>query len=240
MKSYNSRRVEDTAIVKYVTPREASKILGVNERTLRRWDAEGKISTIRTPSEQRRYNVESYAANSGSVGIRSVVIYARVSSRAQQPDLNRQVAALSSLYPNAEIVSEVGGGLNFKRKKLLALLERIFKGDVRMVVVAHKDRLARFGFDLFRWLCEQNRCELVVLNETALSPEREMVEDVRREVVRIVGILPTEQRSLLLQEVLSSCSHVKESLTPPTPRVSDEIGGMQGTEAQHTPSLREV
>ncbi len=112
------------------------------------------------------------------MGSRAVVIYARVSSRAQQPDLNRQVAALSALYPNAEIVSEVGGGLNFKRKKLLALLERIFKGDVRMVVVAHKDRLARFGFDLFRWLCEQNRCELVVLNETTLSPEREMVEDI--------------------------------------------------------------
>lgn len=109
---------------------------------------------------------------------RAVVLYARVSSRAQQPDLNRQVAALSSLYPNAEIVSEVGGGLNFRRKKLLALLERVFKGDVRMVVVAHKDRLARFGFDLFRWLCEQNRCELVVLNETSLSPEREMVEDI--------------------------------------------------------------
>ncbi len=109
---------------------------------------------------------------------RVVVIYARVSSRAQQPDLNRQVAALSNLYPNAEVISEIGGGLNFKRKKLLALLERIFKGDVRMVVVAHKDRLARFGFDLFRWLCEQNRCELLVLNETALSPEREMVEDI--------------------------------------------------------------
>ena len=47
-----------------------------------------------------------------------------------------------------------------------------------MVVVAHKDRLARFGFDLFQWLCEQNRCELLVLNETSLSPEREMVEDL--------------------------------------------------------------
>ena len=57
-------------------------------------------------------------------------------------------------------------------------MERIFKGDVRMVVVAHKDRLARFGFDLFKWLCEQNRCELVVLNETNLSPEAEMVEDI--------------------------------------------------------------
>ncbi|EDZ95780.1 transposase [Limnospira maxima CS-328] len=47
-----------------------------------------------------------------------------------------------------------------------------------MVVIAHPDRLAIWGFDLFRWLCEQNRCELVVLNETSLSPEPEMVEDI--------------------------------------------------------------
>ncbi|AMW27151.1 hypothetical protein N39L_35730 [Limnospira platensis NIES-39] len=51
---------------------------------------------------------------------RKVVIYARVSSRAQQSDLNRQVAALSNLYPEAEVVSEIGGGLNFKGKKMLA------------------------------------------------------------------------------------------------------------------------
>ncbi|MCT7995120.1 IS607 family transposase [Laspinema olomoucense] len=164
-------------MARYVKPKEAAEILGVHERTLRRWDENGSIETIRTPAGQRRYNVESYAAKSGS-DKRKVVIYARVSSRAQQSDLNRQVAALSNLYPEAEVVSEIGGGLNFKRKKMLALLGQVLSGDVRMVVVAHKDRLARFGFDLFRWLCEQNRCELMVLNETSLSPEREMVEDI--------------------------------------------------------------
>ncbi|MCT7975939.1 IS607 family transposase [Laspinema olomoucense] len=164
-------------MARYVKPKEAAQILGVHERTLRRWDENGSIETIRTPAGQRRYNVESYTAKSGS-DTAKVVIYARVSSRAQQSDLNRQVAALSNLYPEAEIVSEVGGGLNFKRKKMLALLGQVLSGDVRMVVIAHKDRLARFGFDLFQWLCEQNGCELVVLNETSLSPEREMVEDI--------------------------------------------------------------
>ncbi|WP_456057555.1 IS607 family transposase [Aerosakkonema funiforme] len=166
-------------MARYVKPKEATQILGVNERTLRRWEENGSIETIRTPSGQRRYNVESYTTKTGNNNNnRIVVLYARVSSRAQQADLNRQVAALSNLYPQAEIISEIGGGLNFKRKKLLSLLERILSGDVRMVVVAHKDRLARFGFDLFGWLCEQNRCELVVLNETSLSPEREIVEDI--------------------------------------------------------------
>lgn len=61
---------------------------------------------------------------------------------------------------------------------MLALLGRIMSGTVKRLIVAHKDRLARFGFDLFGWICEQNGCELVVLNETALSPEQEMVEDI--------------------------------------------------------------
>ena len=164
-------------MAKYVKPKEAAEILGVHERTLRRWEEDGRIGAIRTPSGQRRYDIESYVAKSGG-DRRRVVAYARVSGRAGQPDLNRQVAALSSLYPQAEIIAEIGGGLNFKRKKLLALLEQILSGDVRLVVVAHKDRLARFGFDLFRWLCEQKGCELVVLNDAGLSPEREMVEDI--------------------------------------------------------------
>ncbi|MEK9513903.1 MULTISPECIES: IS607 family transposase [Limnospira] len=164
-------------MARYVKPKEAAKILGVHERTLRRWDDNGSIDTIRTPAGQRRYNVESYTAKSGS-DKRKVVIYARVSSHAQQSDLNRQVAALSNLYPEAEVVSEIGGGLNFKGKKMLALLGHHLSGDVGMVVVAHPDRLAIWGFDLFGWLCEQNSCSLMVLNQTSLSPEPEMVEDI--------------------------------------------------------------
>lgn len=122
------------------------------------------------------YDVQSYTAKSGSV--RSTVIYARVSSARAQGDLNRQVAAIANLYPDAEIISEIGGGLNFKRKKLLTLLERVMQGTVGRIIVAHKDRLARFGFDLFKWLCDQHGCEILVLNETSLSPEAEMVEDI--------------------------------------------------------------
>jgi predicted site-specific integrase-resolvase len=93
-------------------------------------------------------------------------------------DLNRQVAALVALYPNAEVISEIGGGLNFKRKKLQALLERVMQGTVQRIIVAHKDRFARFGFDHFQWLCQQYGCEIVLLNETTLSPEQELTQDL--------------------------------------------------------------
>ena len=204
------RELGEAYIVKYVTPKVAAEQLGVHFRTLVRWEKEGKIQAIKTPSGQRRYDVQSYTAKSGS---RSTVIYARVSSRAQQPDLNRQIAKIANLYPDAEIVSEIGGGLNFKRKKLLALLERVMQGTVGRIIIAHKDRLARFGFDLYRWLCEQHGCEIVVLNETSLSPEAEMVED-------ILAILHCFSSRLLALRKYKS--QVKED--PDLPRFKSEKG----------------
>jgi predicted site-specific integrase-resolvase len=122
-----------------------------------------------------------------------------------------QIDFLQSRYAGAEVIQDIGSGLNYRRKGFLSLLERILSNDVGLVVVANKDRLCRFGFALVAWLCERQKCELLVLNQSSLSPEREMVEDARREVVQLVETIPHELRSRLLQEILSSCSRVKES-----------------------------
>jgi putative resolvase len=105
------------------------------------------------------------------------ICYGRVSTHSQQ-DEQRQLEHLRTRYPEAEIISEVGSGLNFKRKKFLAILERIIDGDIQRIVVAHPDRLVRFGFELVRWLCTKFECELVVLNDRKLSPEQELVQDM--------------------------------------------------------------
>jgi len=159
---------------KYVSPSQAARTLGVNERTLRRWEEAGKIKAFRTPGGKRRYDITTFTAKS----VRSTIVYARVSSPKQREDLQRQSDYLQSQYPTAEIISEIGGGLNYKRKKFLALLERVMQGDIERIVIAYKDRLARFGFDFFAWLCAINSCEIVVLNQVELSPEGEMVEDI--------------------------------------------------------------
>jgi excisionase family DNA binding protein len=170
----------------YLTPKEAAKVLGVHVKTLREWELKGKIKAIKTPSGQRRYDVESYqqkyektSEKAGRVGIpRATITYARVSSRSQKADLDRQVAVLVNLYPDSETITDIGSGLNFRRKGLITLLERVCRGDIQRIVVAHKDRLCRFGFDLIKWLCERNGCEVVVLSQDNLSPERELVEDI--------------------------------------------------------------
>ena len=166
-------------MTKYVKPNEAANTLGVCLRTLRRWEANGNISTVKTPSGQRRYDIEKFIKKESEPdGGRATVVYARVSTPTQKADLDRQVERLSTLYPGAEVVKEVGGGLNLRRKGLINILGRVLRGDIAIIVVAHKDRLARFGFDIIEWLCEQFDCKIVVLNQISLSPHAELVQDI--------------------------------------------------------------
>ncbi|NCS21081.1 MAG: IS607 family transposase [Microcystis aeruginosa G11-06] len=129
--------------------------------------------SIRTPGGQRRYCLEDYEPES-----KSIICYARVSTHGQKDDLERQAEFLRSKYPRAEIITEIGSGLNFKRERFLSILERIHQRNVALLAVAYPDRLARFGFPLIEWLCEQCECKLVVLNESKLSPQEELIQDI--------------------------------------------------------------
>ncbi|MEM9923312.1 MAG: IS607 family transposase [Cyanobacteria bacterium P01_D01_bin.50] len=164
----------------FVKPSDAAKQLGVSLHTLRRWDKKGLIEAIRTDNGQRRYNVDDYIERK-EIKVseqRLTILYARVSTRPQKDDLNKQAAKLIELFPEGRVVKEIGGGLNLRRKGLLGVLERVMSGDVEKIVVAHKDRLARFGFDLIEWLCEKNNCKIVVLHNDNLSPHQELVQDI--------------------------------------------------------------
>ena len=164
--------------MKYVRPKEAASILGVAVSSLRRWDEVGKIKAIKTPPGHRRYSIKEIEQAGGLPRAVVTVCYARVSSHSQRDDMSGQIELLLSKFPEAEIVSEIGSGLNFKRKGFLSILDRICTGDIKRLIVAHPDRLVRFGFELVKWLCERNKCELLVLNDRSFSPEQELIQDM--------------------------------------------------------------
>ena len=159
----------------YVASRKAAVMLGLHPQTLRRYANQGKIPHYRNSAGQRLYDVDAYLHGTAKP---TVVCYCRVSSAKQRGDLNRQIARMRALYPDAEIISDVAGGLNWKRRGLLSILERLHRGDKLEVVVAHRDRLARFGFDLIEWLVQQNGGSVVALNHSDASPESELTEDL--------------------------------------------------------------
>ena len=164
---------------------EFARRLGVTVKTLQRWDREGRLVALRTPTNRRFYTDEHLyqILPQRQSQQRATVVYMRVSSQAQKPDLANQRTVLEQFCAARGLavtqwVSEIGGGLNFKRPKFLALIDRIVTNQVSMIVIAHKDRLMRFGFDLFAHLCRRHQCELVVMNTETLSPEQEMVQDL--------------------------------------------------------------
>jgi putative resolvase len=75
-------------------------------------------------------------------------------------------------------LSPLMSGSRKSRKRFLGLIERIQRGEIERVLIAHKDRLVRFGFDLPEHLSREQGCEIVVFNQESLSPEQEMVEDL--------------------------------------------------------------
>jgi predicted site-specific integrase-resolvase len=161
--------------MEYIVCRKAAKILGVHPNTLRKWADAGKIKHIRSASGQRRYDVDDFL---GKQKESKTICYCRVSSYKQKDDLQRQIEFMRRKYPNATIVKDIGSGINFKRKGLFSILESAINGNKFEVVVAYRDRLARFGIDLIRWIIEQSGGKLVVLNQINLSPEAELTQDL--------------------------------------------------------------
>jgi len=162
-----------------------AKRVGVSISTLRRWDDSGELVAKRHNSGHRFYD-ESDVRKVLHIQLedqRRNIVYCRVSSANQKDDLASQVKAMEAFCLNGSIsidewVEEIGGGMNFKRKKFLLLFNQISNGEVRTLYIAHKDRLVRFGFDLIEHTAKLNGCEIVVVNQESLSPQQEMIEDL--------------------------------------------------------------
>jgi putative resolvase len=168
---------------------KAATILGVTVKTLQRWEREGRLIPAARSDSNRRLYTESQLREflglqrSGGQEPMRLVAYCRVSSAAQRLDLANQRRVLEEFVvakglANVEFIEEIGGGLNFQRKRFLALMDGIGRREVRTLVIAHRDRLTRFGYEWFEHYAKSNGCEILVLNQERLSPEQEMVQDL--------------------------------------------------------------
>ena len=160
-------------------------MLGYNVDSLRQLADAGKIGIIRTPGGPRRYDVEAFIqgevseTQSESIALPTVCYGFRVSSRKQRADLKRQVAYMRELYPvSAESVRDIGSGRNYKRKGFRTVVDRCLRGDKCQLVIAHRDRLCRFGIECLQYMVEQNGGELVVLDQSVHSPPEELSADL--------------------------------------------------------------
>jgi len=174
----------------FVTVGEASSITGIEAQTIRKMADNASFICYRTPSQQRRINLQSlqeFIANSISNQkisqvSRKNILHARVSSKKQMADLSRQAEFLKRAKPefsDYELISDVASGINFKRKGLSTILDMCLQRTIGNIVVAHKDRLCRFGFELINELVQKSGGNIIVLNENEnKSDEQELSEDL--------------------------------------------------------------
>jgi len=167
----------------YIGGKEASKILGVHQQTLYRWEKNKLIETIRSPGGKRFYNVKKYLEenrnldnenNNNGVNKRDIkvnkdneegiedigndrinICYCRVSTLGQRDDLDRQIIYMKDQYPEYIIIKDIGSGINFNRKGLNKIIDLAIRGKVNKVVVSYKDRLCRFGYDLIERIIKE-------------------------------------------------------------------------------------
>jgi len=167
------------------SPQEFGKLIGRTTNTLQKWDRRGILKAHRSPTNRRYYTHDQYLVYRGLVAQEQglTIVYTRVSAVAQKSDLANQMKALEAYCQQHTItvdewLSDIGSGLNYKRKQFNRLMELIELGQVRRLLLAHRDRLVRFGYDYFEAFCERHHTELVVINDEAMSPEQELVRDL--------------------------------------------------------------
>jgi predicted site-specific integrase-resolvase len=173
----NSYKNED-----YISPKEASKILGVHWQTLRNWDKNGLIDTIRSQGGKRFYNVKKYIEINGIKNkekLKRNICYCRVSTVNQKSDLDHQIEFMKNKYPSYDIISDIASGLNFNRSGLNKIIKYALEGEINEIIVAYKDRLVRFGFELIEMIIkETSNGKIIILNSTDDSPQEELTKDL--------------------------------------------------------------
>jgi putative resolvase len=168
---------------KFLSAATIKKTLDIDSQSLRHWAGTGKIESIRTPGGQRRYKIDGFISsfgiyNAATSSENTRICYARVSTAKQKEDLGRQIEFLKSKFPNHEIVTDIGSGINWKRPGLRSILERSSRGGVLEVVVASRDRLCRFAFEAFEYFLDLHGVRVIVLDSEGSSEEQELADDL--------------------------------------------------------------
>ena len=181
---YCYEHIENTSNITNYKTKDFAELLGVSVKTLQRWDREGTLKANRTPTDRRYYTYSQYLQFKGintENDTRQVVIYARVSTRDQKDDLQDQVSFLRQ-FCNArgmivdQCIEEYGSGLNYNRKKWNQLLDEVMEQKIKTIIVTHKDRFIRFGYDWFEKFCM--KFNTTIVNNEELSPKEELVQDI--------------------------------------------------------------
>lgn len=204
--------------MKFLGIGEAAKALGVSEQTLRNWEKRGWfVPHHKSAAGTRYYTQEQINAFLGVIGRevrdnRKIIAYCRVSSYKQKDDLERQIDnvrmyCISRGY-QFEIITDIGSGINYNKKGISKLLNMVMAGEVSKIVVLYKDRLLRFGYELFENICKAYGTDIEIIDSTEKTEEQELVEDL----VQIITVFSCKLQGKRLKNIKKLLEQVIEKV----------------------------
>lgn len=210
----------------FVSIREAALITGLDPQTLRKLGDLQKIKCYKTPSGQRRFNKSNLEEMCNTSIIHTQIkqtqktnfVYTRVSSKKQMDDLLRQIEYIKhkrTEYSAYLFISDVASGINFKRRGLSTILDACLQGTIGELVIAHRDRLCRFGFELLESIVNKAGGKITVLDdERNKSSEQELAEDLLS-IVHIYSCRQMGKRSYKAKKAIKIIEDPDKSINLP-------------------------
>ena len=193
-----------------------AKSLGVSIQTLRNWDKEGKLKPTYVTENGYRYYSEDLLNKFKNVkNVNKIkkknILYARVSTKSQKDDLDRQVDNLKqyaySKGYSFEIITDIGSGINYKKEGLLKMINLVECGEVDRIIVLYKDRLIRFGYDLIEYICKLNDTKIEIVDNSTISKEQELTEDL----IQIITVFANRLYGAKSKKTVNLIKSVKEN-----------------------------
>jgi len=191
--------------MEYVKRGEALKTLGICYQTLYKMAERKEIDTLKI-GENTQYNINKYLREKNVLHKERIKIcYCRVSSNKQKEDLERQIKFMKDKFPMHTIIQDIGSGLNYKRKGLQELMEKAINGEIEELVIAYKDRLTRFGYEMIEWLISKySNGKIIVINK---NEEETPVEELTKDIVSIMNVYVAKVNGLRKYK-----THIKEEI----------------------------
>ena len=193
-----------------------AKSLGVSIQTLRNWDKEGKLKPTYVTENGYRYYSEDLLNKFRNIkNVNKIkkknILYARVSTKNQKEDLNRQIDNLKqyaySKGYSFEIITDIGSGINYKKEGLLKMINLVECGEVDRIIVLYKDRLIRFGYDLIEYICKLNDTKIEIVDNSTVSKEQELTEDL----IQIITVFANKLYGARSKKTINLIKSVKEN-----------------------------
>ena len=173
--------------MKFYSIGQFSKLIGKTNQTLRNWDKDGTLKPHHVSESGYRYysqeQLNHFLGLKQEVQLNKKTIgYCRVSSNKQKDDLERQIENVKTyMYAKGyqfEIISDIGSEINYNKKGLNELIDMVTNSEVEKIVVLHKDRLIRFGYELIENICNKYGTTIEIIDNTEKTEEQELVEDM--------------------------------------------------------------